>query len=178
MYRSTIRACYLGNLVGALVTNLSPLLFVTLMGTFDLSFEQVGRLVLINFFTQIIADLSFSKPVDRWGVRPFIAAGHLLVSIGFILFAFSFRLFPENPYMGLMLATVVFSCGGGLLELLLSAIVQAIPSDAKAAAMSLLHSFYAWGFIAVVVGTTIMIGLVGTDNWPWIFMIWSIIPLL
>ncbi len=178
MYRATIRACYIGNLVGALVTNLSPLLFVTLMASFDLSFEQVGRLVLINFFTQIVADLSFSKPVDRWGVRPFIVSGHLLVFIGFFFFALAPRMFPQNPYVGLMVATVVFSCGGGLLELLLSAIVQAIPSDAKAAAMSLLHSFYAWGFIGVVVGTTILLAVVGTANWPWIFMIWSIIPLL
>lgn len=177
MYKSTIRACYIGNLVGALVTNLSPLLFVILMGSYNLSFEQVGRLVLINFFTQIIADLAFSKPVDTYGVRPFITLGHALVFIGFVMFAFSPRLFPHSPYTGLMLATVVFSCGGGLLELLLSAIVQAVPSDAKAAAMSLLHSFYAWGFIVVVVLTFLMLKLFGSANWPWLFLIWSLVPL-
>ncbi|HCG64899.1 MAG: MFS transporter [Spirochaetae bacterium HGW-Spirochaetae-4] len=178
MYTSTIRACYLGNLVGALVTNLSPLLFVTLMQGFGLSFEQVGRLTLINFFTQIVADLAFSKPVDRYGVRPFITFGHLMVFLGFVMFAFAPRLFPTNPYLGIMLATVIFSCGGGLLELLLSAIVQAIPSEAKAAAMSLLHAFYAWGFIGVVVLTSVMIALFGSVNWPIIVLIWSIIPLL
>ena len=172
MYTSTIRACYLGNLVGALVTNLSPLLFVTLMQGFGLSFEQVGRLTLINFFTQIVADLAFSKPVDRYGVRPFITFGHLMVFLGFVMFAFAPRLFPTNPYLGIMLATVIFSCGGGLLELLLSAIVQAIPSEAKAAAMSLLHAFYAWGFIGVVVLTSVMIALFGSVNWPIIVLIW------
>ena len=178
MYSSTILACYIGNLVGALVTNLSPLLFVTLMGSFSLSFEQVGRLVLINFLTQIIADLAFSRPVDKHGVRPFITSGHLLVVIGFILFAFAPRLFPSYPYVGLMVATVVFSCGGGLLELLLSAIVQAIPGDAKASAMSLLHSFYAWGFIAVVVLSSAMLALFGSERWHLLFLIWSVVPLL
>jgi fucose permease len=178
MYKSTIRACYIGNFVGALVTNLSPLLFVILMDTFNLSFEQVGRLVLINFFTQIIVDLAFSKPVDKYGVRPFITAGHFVVFLGFILFAFSQRIFSNHPYAGFMLATIVFSSGGGLLELLLSAIVQSVPTDAKAAAMSLLHSFYAWGFIVVVVLTSLMLTLFGSDNWPMLFIIWSIVPLL
>ncbi len=178
MYKSTIRACYLGNFVGALVTNLPPLLFVLLMDRFSLTFEQVGRLTLINFFTQIVADLAFSRPVDRYGIRPFITAGHFFAALGLVLFAFAPRLFPGQPYLGFMLATVVFSCGGGLLELLLSAIIQAIPSDAKAAAMSLLHSFYAWGFIVVVLGTTAMIAVFGRDNWPLIVLIWSILPLL
>ena len=178
MYRATLSACYIGNLVGALVTNLSPLLFVTLMESFQLSFEQVGRLVLINFITQIIADLSFSRPVDRYGIRPFITLGHALVFLGFLLFAYAPKIAVFSPYGAIMVATVVFSCGGGLLELLLSAIVQAIPSEAKASAMSLFHAFYAWGFIFVVVVTTALLALLGNSRWPWIFVIWSSIPLI
>ncbi len=177
MYKSTIRACYIGNLVGALLTNLPPLLFVILIHDFDLSFEQVGRLVLINFATQIIVVLGSSRSVDRYGVRPFIAASQMLAFVGLILFAFAPRLFPQHPYLGLMVATVIFSCGGGLLELLLSAIIQAIPSDAKAAAMSLLHSFYAWGLIIVVLGTTLMLAIFKSANWPLIILFWSVIPL-
>ncbi|MHC1693571.1 MAG: sugar MFS transporter [Sphaerochaetaceae bacterium] len=176
MYKSTIRACYLGNFVGALVSNLSPLLFIILMDQYGLGFEQVGRLTLINFFTQIITDLVFSKPVDTYGVRPFISSAHLLATLGFVLFAFAPALFPNQPYLGFMIATVVFSCGGGLLELLLSAIIQAIPSEAKATAMSLLHSFYAWGFIVVVLGTSAMLAIFGRANWPIIVLLWSILP--
>jgi MFS family permease len=176
MYKSTIRACYLGNFVGALVSNLSPLLFIILMDQYGLSFEQVGRLTLINFFTQIVTDLAFSKPVDTYGVRPFISSAHLLATLGFVLFAFAPALFPNQPYLGFMIATVVFSCGGGLLELLLSAIIQAIPSEAKATAMSLLHSFYAWGFIVVVLGTSAMLAIFGRANWPIIVLLWSILP--
>lgn len=157
--------------------NLSPLLFVTLMQQYELSFEQVGRLVLVNFLTQIIADLLFSRPVDRFGVRPFISAGHALVVIGFFLFAFAEHIIPQRPYTAMIFATIVFSCGGGLLELLLSAIIQSIPGEEKAEAMSLFHSFYAWGFIAVIFGTTLMLALLSTEHWPWVYLLWSIIPL-
>ncbi len=178
MYKSTIRACYLGNFVGALICNLAPLLYITFMGEFSLSFEQVGRLTLLNFFTQIVADLAFSRPVDKYGIRPFITLGHGLAFVGLWMMAFTPRLFPGNPYGGLMLATVVYSSGGGLFELLLSAIVQGIPNDSKERAMSLLHSFYAWGFIAVIVGTTMMLHLFGRENWRYVVLIWSIMPLV
>jgi MFS family permease len=135
-------------------------------------------LTLLNFFTQIVADLAFSRPVDKWGVRPFITLGHFLAFIGFILLASAPKLFPANPYVGLMVATVIYSIGGGLFELLLSAIVQAIPNDSKEKAMSLLHSFYAWGFIVVVVGTTLMIKVLGRSNWPILVLIWSVFPLI
>ncbi len=178
MYRSTIRACYIGNFVGALTCNLAPLLYVTFMHEFGISFEQAGRLTLLNFFTQIVADIAFSRPVDRWGIRPFITLGHFLAFLGFLLMAFAPRLFSFNPYIGLMIATVIYSIGGGLFELLLSAIVQAIPNDSKEGAMSLLHSFYAWGFIFVVIGTTVMVRLFGRENWMFVVLIWSIFPLL
>ncbi|HKL58493.1 MAG TPA: MFS transporter [Sphaerochaeta sp.] len=178
MYKSTIRACYLGNFVGALICNLAPLLYITFMHEFSLSFEQVGRLTLLNFFTQIVADLVFSRPVDKYGIRPFITLGHGLAFVGLLMMAFTPRLFPGNPYVGLMVATVVYSSGGGLFELLLSAIVQGIPNDSKERAMSLLHSFYAWGFIVVIVGTTLMIHLFGRENWPFVVLIWSIMPLV
>lgn len=178
MYRKTIRACYLGNFVGALTCNLAPLLYVIFMDAYGITFEQAGRLTLLNFFTQILTDLAFSRPVDRYGVRPFITLGHFLAFVGMLLLAFAPKLFVQNPYQGLMIATVVFSIGGGLFELLLSAIVQAIPNDSKEGAMSLLHSFYAWGFIVVVIGTTVMLDLFGKENWTWVVLIWSFFPLL
>ena len=178
MYKSTIRACYLGNFVGALICNLAPLLYIIFMREFSLTFEQVGRLTLLNFFTQIVADLAFSRPVDKYGIRVFITLGHALAFIGLLMLAFSSRLFAHNPYVGLMVATVVYSSGGGLLELLLSAIVQGIPNDSKERAMSLLHSFYAWGFIVVVVGTTLMLHLFGRENWPFVVLVWALMPLV
>ena len=177
MYKKTISACYLGSFIMAVACNLSPLLYVTFMAEFGISFEQVGRLTLLNFFTQIITSLSFSKPTDQHGARPFVTLAHLMVFLGFLLMAFSRQLFAFNPYVGLMVATVVYSVGAGLFELLLNIIILSIPGDAKESATSLLHSFYAWGFIVTVVITTLLIKVLGRANWPAIVLIWSILPL-
>lgn len=177
MYRWTITATYIGNLVGALVVNLSPLLFVTFMETYALTYEQMGFLVLVNFVTQIASDLIHSHLVDRYGVRPFITSGHALVVAGFILLGLAPFIRPDNPYPFMVLATVVFSYGGGILELLLSAIVAAIPSQEKARAMSLLHSFYAWGFIFVVLVTTAGLALFTPQRWYYLPLLWSLVPL-
>ncbi|WP_320130300.1 MFS transporter [uncultured Sphaerochaeta sp.] len=173
-YKRTIHACYEGNLVGALVCNLTPLLFVTLMTEYNLTFEMAGRLTLINFFTQIVTDLAFSRPVDKYGPRPFVVAGHFIAAIGLALFALSPTLFPEFPYTGFVLATIIFSCASGLMELLLSPIVQAIPGPEKVKAMSLLHSFYAWGFILVVVLTTFLLTIL---SWQKVVLLWTLVPL-
>ncbi|MCK9548684.1 MAG: MFS transporter [Sphaerochaeta sp.] len=177
MYKKTISACYLGSFIMAVACNLSPLLYVTFMAEFGITFEQVGRLTLLNFFTQIITSLSFSKPTDRHGARPFVTLAHFMVFLGFLLLAFSRQLFSFNPYVGLMVATVIYSVGAGLFELLLNIIILNIPGDAKESATSLLHSFYAWGLIVTVVITTILIKVLGRANWPAIILIWSILPL-
>ncbi|AEV27879.1 fucose permease [Sphaerochaeta pleomorpha str. Grapes] len=173
-YNRTIHACYEGNLVGALACNLTPLLFVTLMTDYGLTFEMAGRLTLINFFTQIVTDLAFSRPVDKYGPRRFVVAGHFIAAIGLALFALSPRLFPSSPYVGFVIATIIFSCASGLMELLLSPIIQAIPGPEKAKAMALLHSFYAWGFILVVVLTTFLLTVL---QWQWVMLLWTIVPL-
>lgn len=176
-YKSTIYACYLGNFVLAAVINATPILFLTLMGKYDLSFEQMGRLVLANFITQVVIDLVFSRFADRYGVRIFVVAAQLLAFSGLMLFAFSPTLFT-NAYTGFTVATIIFSCGGGLLELLLSPIVNAIPTDEKAGEMSLLHSFYSWGQLTIVLVSSLLLAFLGADRWHLIMMFWSLLPLV
>lgn len=177
MYKSTIRACYLGSFLGALTVNLAPLLFVIFMTQFGLNFEQVGRLVLLNFSIQIITSLLFSSPVDRWGQKPFIVFAHAMAFVGLILLALAPVLFTTVPYLGLVVATFFYSVAAGLFELQLSAIIQSIPTDNKEGAMNLLHSFYAWGLIFVVVVTTLLLSIFGKGSWPFIVLFWSIFPL-
>ncbi|NLZ76749.1 MAG: MFS transporter [Spirochaetales bacterium] len=177
MYKSTIRACHLGSFIGASAVNLAPLLFVIFMTSFGLNFEEVGRLVLLNFGIQIVTSLLFSAPVDRWGQKPFILFAHLMVFAGLIILALAPVLFTSIPYLGLVCATIFYSVGAGLFELQLSAIIQSIPTDDKEGAMNLLHSFYAWGLIFVVVLTTTLLSVFGKDSWPFIVLFWSIFPL-
>lgn len=177
-YRSTILACYLGNFVQAILINLTPILFIPLREQFGFSYEQLGLLIVINFTTQVLVDVAFSGLVDRYGFRPFIVAAHGFALAGLLLFAFAPPFFPMAPYTGLALATVVFSAGGGLLELLLSPIVNSVPTDEKAAAMAVLHSFYAWGQVTVVLLTTLALFWLGRTEWQWIVVAWAILPFI
>ncbi len=176
-YKSTVYACYLGHFVQAAVINTTPILFLTLMGQYGLSFEQMGRLVLINFVTQVVIDLVFSRLVDRHGIRPFALCAQALAFFGLLLFAFAPAIFSD-VYLGFTAATIIFSCGGGLLELLLSPIVNAIPTDEKAGAMSMLHAFYAWGQVTVVLVTSVLLAVLGADHWHYIPIFWSLLPLV
>ncbi|MCB6365485.1 MFS transporter [Intestinibacillus massiliensis] len=177
-YRRTILACYTGNFVQAVILNVTPILFVPLMSQYGLTFEQMGRLVLINFITQFTVDMLCGRPVDRWGIRPFIVGGHLCAGFGLLMFAASPFLFGSHVYAGLLLGTVLFSAGGGLLELLLNPVISGIPGEEKARVLSFMHSFYAWGHIVVVLVTTLLVFLLGAKLWFVIPVVWSIFPIL
>lgn len=174
-YKTTLRASYIGFLVQATVINLTPVLFIPLREQFSLSFGQLGLLVLINFITQVVCDLAFSHAVDRHGYRRFLVGAHIFVVLGLFLFSLS-PLFMKTPYHGFIAGTVLFSAGGGLLELLLSPTVNAIPLENKSTSMSLLHSFYAWGQAGVVIITTLLIFALGRTSWPFVMIFWAIPP--
>lgn len=161
----------------ATVVNLTPVLFIPLREQFSLSFGQLGLLVLINFVTQVLFDIIFSHSVDKHGYRLYLVFAHLAAAVGFILFALT-PLFMVNPYPGFIAGTILFSAGGGLLELLISPTVNAIPSDSKSSSMSLLHSFYAWGQMVVIIVTTLFLFVFGKASWQMIMILWAIPPLI
>jgi len=176
-YKLTVKACYMGLFVQATVVNLTPILFIPLRDQFGFSFGKLGLLVLINFITQVLSDILFSHAVDKYGYRPFLVGAHLTTIIGFAFFALS-PMFMSDPYIGFVIGTIIFSAAGGLLEILLSPAVNAIPSKAKSSSMSLLHSFYAWGQMAVVIVTTLFLFAFGKQSWPVIMLLWTIPPLI
>lgn len=170
-----VRCCYLGMFVQAVIINLTPVLFIPLREQLGLSFEQIGRLVLINFTTQITFDLICGALVSRTGPRPLVLASGVLASLGLALFA----LLPgwmAEPYHGLIIGTIVFSMGGGILEMVLSPIINAVPSEKKEQDMALLHSFYAWGNLTVVLSTALAVFWLGPQHWPWIVLFWAVVP--
>ena len=176
-YKSTTIACYIGIFCQAIVINLTPILFIPLREQYGLTFIELGLLIFVNFTTQVVVDIAFSKVVEKHGYRPFVTAAHAFTVGGFLLFALA-PVVLVAPYPGFLIATVVFSAGGGLQELLLSPIVNSIPTDEKEKAMSVLHSFYAWGQVMVVVGTTFLVFLLGRTSWQWIMAGWAVIPAL
>ncbi|MCD8119333.1 MAG: MFS transporter [Lachnospiraceae bacterium] len=177
-YTHTIYACYVGYIVQAIINNLPPLLFLTFEQSMGISISRIGLLITINFGTQIVVDFLAAKYVDRIGYRRAIVAAHMFCIFG-LLFMGILPRWMGNAYAGLVIAMVCNAIGGGLIEVLISPIVEAAPSsDAKETAMSLLHSFYCWGHVLVVLLSTVGFWIVGMEHWYYLPMIWSIVPLI
>ncbi|MFA6948243.1 MAG: MFS transporter, partial [Eubacteriales bacterium] len=174
-YNHTIAASYIGYITQAIINNFAPLLFLTFSSSFGISLDKITLLVTINFGIQLCIDLLSAKFVDKIGYRVSIVAAHLFAAAGLCAMGILPYLLPD-PYVGLLISIFLYAIGGGLTEVLISPIVEACPTDSKSGAMSLLHSFYAWGFIVVVLGTSAMLAIFGRANWPIIVLLWSILP--
>ena len=175
-YRHTIRASYLGYITQAIVNNFAPLLFLTFMVDFDLTMDRITLITTVNFAVQLAVDALAVKVVDRIGYRPCIVAAHLFAMAGLAGLALFPLILPA--FSGIVLAVVLYAIGGGLIEVLISPIVEACPTDAKAAAMSLLHSFYCWGHVFLVVVSTAFFVLFGMGAWRVMACLWALVPLL
>ena len=174
--RHTVAACYLGYVTQAIVNNFAPLLFVTFQSEFGVSLTLLGMLVTVNFGVQLCVDLLAAKFVDKIGCRPCMVAAHLFAAAGLLLLAFLPGILPV-PVVGLFIGSAVYAVGGGLIEVLVSPVVEACPTKNKRAAMSMLHSFYCWGHVAVVALSTLGFALLGTDRWPLLACLWAALPL-
>ena len=175
-YEHTIYASYVGYITQAIVNNLAPLLFLTFASTFDLSLAQITMITTINFMTQLIVDLICVKVVDKVGYRPSVMFAHVCAVLGLVGMAVLPDLFG-NAYIGLIAAVILYAIGGGIIEVLISPIVEACPTKKKEAAMSLLHSFYCWGHVGVVLLSTVFFAVFGVDNWRILACLFALVPL-
>ncbi len=176
-YRLTTLACFVGIVCQAITSNITAILFIPLMSLYGLSYVHLGLLVGVNFTTQVMVDIIASRLVDRFGFRKFVLPADLLGVLGLMLFALSPVLF-HPVLVGLILSTIIFSVSCGLQEVMLSPIVNAIPHEAKGSAMALMHSFYAWGEVTMVVITTLFLFFFSARNWQIIVTLWAIVPLV
>ena len=176
-YRKTIFACYLGIITQAISANFAPLLFLTFRGEFGLSLEQMALIPTLFFFTQLLVDLASAKFVDKIGYRACIVASEVFSALGLVGLAFVPGLFAR-PFTGILLCVIVYAVGSGLIEVLVSPIVEACPSENKAGAMSLMHSFYCWGVVGVILGSTAFFALFGIANWRVLACLWALVPIV
>ena len=174
-YNKTRRACYRGYIVQGVINNLSPLFFVIFQRDYQVTYGMLSSLILFNFVTQILVDVLCVKFVDRIGYRAAGVTAHLFSTVGLLLLGLLPRSLP-SPFAGLAIATVVCAIGGGIVEVIVSPIVDSLPSDAKDAKMSLLHSFYSWGQVGVVLLTTLAVRLLGEDLWWVLPLAWAVLP--
>ena len=175
-YNNTVYACFTGYIVQAIVNNFAPLLFLTFQSELGVSLDRIAMLVTFNFGIQLIIDLLASRYVDKFGYRPCVYAAHILSAAGLVSLAVLPGLMGD-PFVGLLIAVLVYAMGGGLLEVLISPIVEACPADHKEARMSLLHSFYCWGHMGVVLISTAFFAIFGVAHWRIMAVIWALVPL-
>ncbi len=176
-YNKTLVSCFVGYIVQAIINNFIPLLFLTFQDSYDISLGKITLLVTFNFGMQLLVDVLAISFVDKIGYRISMILAHIFSAAGL----FALTILPElfsDPFIGLLLSVLIYAVGGGLLEVLVSPVVEACPTDNKEKAMSLLHSFYCWGHVGVVLFSTLFFKIVGIGNWKILAAIWAVVPLM
>ena len=175
-YKKTLIACYLGFITQAISANFAPLLFLTFHRTYQISLGKIAFISTAFFFTQLLVDLFCAKYVDKIGYRRSVVVSEILSAVGLIGLA----LLPDlldHAYVGILISVIIYAIGSGLIEVLVSPIVEACPFDNKESVMSLLHSFYCWGAVAVILFSTAFFTIFGINNWWILACIWALIPI-
>lgn len=175
--KHTLYASYIGYIVQAISINFAPLLFLTFQREYGITLEMVTLLVSVNFVIQFLIDGLSTVFIDKIGFRTAAVAAHMMAAFGLSALAWLPAAMAPDSYAGLLIATIFYAVGGGLTEVVISPIVEAAPTERKASAMSLLHSFYSWGQALVVIGSVVFFKLAGIENWRILAVIWSLIPL-
>ena len=163
-YKKTTYACFTGYIVQAIVNSFVPLLFVTFQKSYHIPIEQITLLITVNFMIQLLIDMLSAGFIDRIGYRASVIIAHICAALGLALLT----VLPElcaNHFVGILIAVCIYAVGGGLIEVLISPIIEACPTDNKEAAMSLLHSFYCWGCTGVVLISTLFFTIFGIVHW-------------
>lgn len=175
-YKKTLLACYLGFITQAISANFIPLLFLTFKRTYAISLDKIAIIPVLFYFIQLLVDIIATKFADKIGYRICVVASEVLSAVGLIALA----ILPEImsvPFVGILIAVVLYAIGSGIIEVLVSPIVEACPFENKDGVMSFLHSFYCWGSMAVILGSTIFFALFGVENWKILTLIWALVPL-
>ena len=175
-YKKTLLACYLGFITQSIAANFAPLLFLTFHKSFGIPLGKIALISTAFYITQLIVDVVCAKFVDKIGYRVCAVASEITSALGLIGLAFLPYILPD-PFVGIIISVIVYAIGSGLIEVLGSPIVEACPFEHKEAVMSLLHSFYCWGSVAVILLSTLYFTLFGVHNWKWLAVIWALVPL-
>ena len=176
-YNHTTYASYIGYITQAIVNNFTPLLFLTFSRQFGLTLDKIALITTVNFGVQLIVDFLSAKAIDRIGYRISVILAHIFSALGLCGLAVIPDLM-KNSYTGILICVVLYAIGGGIIEVMISPIVEAGPTERKEAAMSLLHSFYCWGHVGVVIISTLFFKLIGIEHWRIMAVLWAVIPIL
>ena len=175
-YKKTLAACCLGFVTQAIAANYAPLLFLMFSGAYGMGLEQIALIPALFYITQLVVDMAAARFVDRVGYRLCVVVSQLISALGLVLLAVLPGLLP-SAFAGVLVAVALYAVGSGLVEVLVSPIVEACPFENKSGMMSLLHSFYCWGAVAVILGSTLFFSIFGLEHWRLLTLIWALVPL-
>ena len=176
-YQKTLAACYLGFVTQAIAANFAPLLFLTFQNTYGISLEKIALIPVVCYLTQLLIDLGATKFADKIGYRICVVTSQVVSAAGLVLLAILPEILPL-PFLGILIAVIFYAVGSGLVEVLVSPIVEACPFENKDGRMSLLHSFYCWGAVGVILGSTLFFAVFGIEHWRILTLIWALVPLV
>ena len=176
-YRKTAVACYLGFVTQSIAANFAPLLYLTFQKSYGIPLTQIALISTTFFFTQLVTDLICAKVVEKIGYRPCVVASEVASVLGLVGLAFLPGIMP-SPFAGVLISVIIYAVGSGLIEVLVSPIIEACPFEHKEAVMSMTHSFYCWGCVAVIVLSTLFFRIFGIKYWPILACAWALIPLV
>ena len=174
-YRITKLVCYVGFVVQAIINNFLPILFVSLQDNYGLDYEKLARLIVVNFGTQTVVDLLTPKITKRFGYRTTAFLSQFTASLGLVMMGILPTVMADK-YLAICISAMVYAAGSGLMEVVLSPMVEILPSDNKRGSMQILHSFYCWGQAFTIIVTTALVGVFGSKNWSFVPLIWAVIP--
>ena len=175
-YTHTLLACYISYIVQAIVNTLSPLLFVVYSERLGLSLLQISVLITFNFVIQLAVDIGSTFFITRIGYRRGVIIAQFLVITGLLLMP-TLTALMSSKFAALLISSTIMCSGGGLIEVIVSPVVEAIPGDKKASDMSILHSFYCWGQVIVVLVTTVYLAVFGLDAWRFLPLLFALFPI-
>ena len=176
-YQKTLAACYLGFVTQAIAANFAPLLFLTFQNTYGISLEKIALIPVVLYLTQLLVDLVAARFADKIGYRICVVTSQIISATRLVLLVVLPEILPV-PFLGILIAVAFYAVGSGLVEVLVSPIVEACPFENKDGRMSLLHSFYCWGAVGVILVSTLFFTVFGTENWRILTLIWALIPLV
>ena len=175
-YKKTLIACYLGFVTQAISANFTPLLFLTFKNTYGITLDKIAMIPMVFYLTQLLVDFAATKFADKIGYRTCVVASQVVSAVGLVLMAILPDMLPV-PFIGILISVVLYAIGSGLVEVLVSPIVEACPFENKDGVISLLHSFYCWGAMGVILGSTLFFYVVGVEHWKILTFIWALVPL-
>lgn len=176
-YTSTKLACYVGYVVQAVINNFLPILFIALQDIYGLGYEKLARLIIFNFAAQIVVDFISPRFINTLGYKNCAVISQFMAALGLA----SMFLLPQimsNTYLAIIISIIIYAVGSGMMEVIISPIVEILPGDNKSGNMAFLHSFYCWGQAFTVVVTTILIFFFGFNRWNFVPLVWAVIPFI